>query len=362
MSANASAIESRLRFSVAQVPTVGTTTYVPLLDGFRAVSIALVILSHLLIYNPASYFLYRAGLACGYTGVSFFFVLSGYLITTLLLQEEEKKGHIQIGNFYLRRAFRILPAAYAFLFVLAGLAAAQYVAIPIHDFAASFFYVRNVIGRSHETAHLWSLAIEEQFYFLWPLFLVVVPQRRRVLAVTAVISSVCAWRMFLVFTGWASAGALYSRTDLRLDTVLTGCLLALLLQRRSHFTAGTLGPAASLAAGCAGLLIWKVIASEWARADALDSSLTAVSAALILYGLLNSHGFSRACLEGSMVVLIGRLSYGIYLWQQLFFGPAEAFSGLRIFPVNMLLTLAAATASFYFVEKPFLRLRERFVR
>ena len=342
----------------------GAVAYIPLLDGVRAVSIGLVIVSHLVIYNPNSYLAYKAALASGYTGVSVFFVLSGYLITTLLLREEERSGQICLSSFYLRRMFRILPAAYCFLVVLIALAAMRMVKVPFHDFASSFLYIRNFVGQSHETAHLWSLAIEEQFYLLWPLFLLYVAPQHRIRAVAVIIGSICAWRSLLTLTGWASVGALYSRTDLRLDSILMGCLLALLCQdqRIRHAMKNFISPELAILAGILGLVTWKTLSADMAHGAALDSTLTAGVIALSLYGLLYSKHPACVVLETKTMAIIGKLSYGIYLWQQLFFGPPnEALSAAREFPTNLVLTVAMATISYHLVEKPFLRLRERFV-
>ncbi|MEI2642233.1 MAG: acyltransferase [Candidatus Nanopelagicales bacterium] len=152
--------------------------YIPGLDGIRAIAVLAVLFYH-------SGMLFVPG---GFLGVDVFFVLSGFLISSLLLQEIERSGAVSFGQFYLRRARRLLPALFATLALSAVLvllfahdAAAQF----RHDAVASMFYVTNwwyifqdlsyfeAMGRPPMLQHLWSLAVEEQFYLLWPLALVV---------------------------------------------------------------------------------------------------------------------------------------------------------------------------------------------
>jgi len=131
------------------------SNYIPAFDGIRAIAILLVLFSHSVIYDQFNS-LRNIGLNLGYTGVSIFFVLSGYLITRLLIQEEEKNGKISLKFFYIRRAFRLLPALWLYLLVvfvlwIAGLLPNH----PWHSFLTSLLYIRNLIGSGHETDHIW---------------------------------------------------------------------------------------------------------------------------------------------------------------------------------------------------------------
>src|SRR5262245_18321747 len=148
------------------------SSHVPGLDGIRALAIGLVLFSHSVIYDEFTG-LRPFGLVAGYAGVAVFFVLSGYLITTLLLREEDRTGGISLILCYCRRALRLLPALWLYLFVVGAMwLAGGLPHHPWHSFLRSLFYIRNLIGRGHETDHLWSLSIEEQFYLLWPVVLV----------------------------------------------------------------------------------------------------------------------------------------------------------------------------------------------
>ena len=136
---------------------------IPSLDGLRAISITLVILSHLVKWKHIS--LEVLG-SYGALGVHVFFVLSGYLITNLLLHEYERSSTISLRDFYIRRAYRIFPAAFVFLVVVIILYWQQ---IRWYHAAAALLYVANMdMARPWIFGHLWSLSIEEQFYLLWP--------------------------------------------------------------------------------------------------------------------------------------------------------------------------------------------------
>jgi peptidoglycan/LPS O-acetylase OafA/YrhL len=333
----------------------------------RGISIALVLLSHLLIYrtpSPAEP-LMAGGLASGATGVTVFFVLSGYLITTLLLAEERERGRIGLRGFYARRALRIFPAYYAYLAVVVALTLAAVVPrAPLHDFAASAVYLRNFVGRGHETAHLWSLAVEEHFYLLWPSFLILVPPRRRLPATLGLIAAVVAWRTALVLTDSVGPGPLHVRTDLRVDSILAGCTLALLLARRGSAPLFRHSGPAALAAAAA-LAAWAVGYPRIPHAEAVGTTGTALLIALVLHHVVAApSGAMVRALSVAPLRAVGKLSYSLYLWQQLFLGTAlvAGIGGVRWFPLDLALTVLAALASYALVERPFLRLKDRFSR
>lgn len=179
-------------------PELPQRGYVSGLDGIRAVAVGLVLFSHSVIYDEFTW-LEPIGLGAGYAGVALFFVLSGYLITALLLREEDRTGGISLKLFYLRRSLRLFPALWLYLLIVwmiwrVGLLPHH----PWHSFVASLLYIRNLVGQGHETAHLWSLSIEEQFYLLWPLVFVAFPKRNRLRLVLALsgIFGITAWRVY----------------------------------------------------------------------------------------------------------------------------------------------------------------------
>jgi len=238
-------------------------TYIPALDGLRAVSISLVLLSHLMIAGQAfsghrSYFK-----EIGALGVSVFFVISGYLITSLLLHEEDKYNRINLKNFFVRRGLRLLPAFYFYLGVVYLLWLTGYVInIPWHDYVASILYIRNYFGRGYETGHIWSLSLEEQFYLCWPALLIFFSSRRLLLAGTFIVL-VCLWRSLLVFTGRINEWQLLQRTDVRIDTILLGCCLAIVARSSScEWLKRLLSRSEVAVAALVGLIVWNGAGGE----------------------------------------------------------------------------------------------------
>lgn len=337
--------------------------YLPALDGLRAISIAMVLFSHLIIYSPHHPVARRLATTMGATGVSVFFVVSGYLITTLLLKEEARTGRVDLRQFYIRRALRIFPAAYTFQLALLALTLLGVIAVPWHDAVASVVYVRNIVGRAHETAHLWSLSLEEQFYFFWPALFLWTPRHRRLRVAVAIVAAVVVWRSLLVEAGAVHAGHLYQRTDLRMDTILLGCAMALVLARREWRDAlARLAPRWLPLLG-APLLVG---VAYWAEGLPLGGRLEATGVALVIamlvhWVLVHRDAAAAAMLRRPAFVLVGRLSYSLYLWQQLFLGPREGpLATLRTPLLGLALALAAAVLSYHLVEQPVLRLKARF--
>jgi peptidoglycan/LPS O-acetylase OafA/YrhL len=342
------------------------------LDGLRAASISLVLLCHLMPHESVSgYFRFLASV-CGSTGVSIFFVISGYLITTLLIQEEERTGRIDLRDFYVRRILRIFPAFYLFLTVVLLLDLAGMVDhAPAHNYLACVLYIRNFFGRGYETSHLWSLSIEEQFYILWPSLLVLVAARRRLPLAAAIIASVCVWRSFLVLSGRVSSSALtdaalYMRTDLRIDTILAGCALAL-VSRTSGFrrvNAAILSRRWVFWLACPSLAAWVLFARHIPYSAGVEGTVSSLLLVVLLNWFLhNDHSWLGRVLQTPPALVLGKLSYSLYLWQQLFLGPKTAnLSGIRQFPLNLCLTVLVAVASYFLVEKRFLAIKDRYFK
>ena len=195
---------------------------VPALDGVRAAAILLVLFGHTIHskYLPL-------GVLFGQYGTSLFFVLSGYLITAVLLADEARNGRVQLMRFYRRRAFRILPALTVFLLVLAALAAIGLLEKPNRvTWIASTLYFRNLAGTGWDTQHLWTLALEEQFYFIWPIVFVIF-RKHRLALIASVILGCTISRVIWINTDYRDIFDLLQRPDLRLDTFLIGGSMAL---------------------------------------------------------------------------------------------------------------------------------------
>lgn len=319
-----------------------TERRIPSLDGLRAISITMVILSHLVKWKHihgeiiGSY---------GALGVFVFFVLSGYLITNLLLREYERTGTVSLRNFYIRRAFRIFPAAFVFLAFVIPLFWKQMRLVHI---AAAIFYVANMdLTRPWIFGHLWSLSIEEQFYLLWP-FAVRKWYRHRILIVAGAFLATPVFQTFLyafhVHNGLLGSLPVYS------SELAIGCLLAIFAPRLPCIP----GWVAVVMLAAFIFLPWYPAISPLRTLFmlfVLRPILHVATAGLVLHVIQSPY---RA-LNWHPVAWLGRISYSLYLWQELFCSNAALHLGfLLVVPA-----IACACLSYYLVEQPMLRVRDR---
>ncbi|HET9877873.1 MAG TPA: acyltransferase [Candidatus Limnocylindria bacterium] len=338
---------------------VATVGRIPSLDGLRAVSITAVVLGHLggtqgfpaaLTAIISNDYVDLAGI-----GVRVFFVISGFLITRLLVQEVERHGRVSLRRFYLRRVMRIFPAYYAFIAGLCALAAAGLVQLTGSDLLHALTYTVNYDGgRSWSVGHLWSLAVEEQFYLLWPVALVAVGVRRAPAVALAVLVLVPVIRTVeYLFLRNDVIGNSFQTTA---DALAVGCLFALgehTLLRRPQVTA-------IVDRG------WVIVGMLIAGVGLSVLSITAMAAGLSLtqfaigFGVLHLVRHPRSpfgrLLNWRPIAFVGVLSYSIYLWQQVFLNRSSS-AEFNAFPLNIVLALSVAVASYFLVERPVLRLR-----
>ncbi|MGD0212734.1 MAG: acyltransferase [Terriglobales bacterium] len=313
---------------------------IPSLDGLRAISISLVCVGHLTHAGPVPKFLSPYAL----TGVRVFFVISGYLITSILLHEYSETSTINLRQFYIRRAYRILPAAAVFmLFALVT----YWHDLRWYDIAAMLLYLMNFDpDRPWMVSHLWSLGVEEQFYFLWPSVLRKWYRHRvailvGVMVVAPIYSTVCFY--FQVPNGG------YGTFPAVADNLAIGCLLAILSSRIPKIP----GWAAFIML-VAVVLIPSFLPNTRTRTLAdlfvLNPILHFSIAGLVLHVIQSPYRI----LNIAPVMWLGRVSYSLYLWQEPFF-----FSQTRPPAHKMLLGVGLACLSYYLVEQPVLRLRGR---
>jgi peptidoglycan/LPS O-acetylase OafA/YrhL len=322
--------------------------YVPALDGLRGVAILGVLGVHLF------------GLSGGFYGVDLFFVLSGFLITTLLLEEHDRTGRVSLRAFYIRRARRLMPALCAVLVLIAVVGPLYYSPALLASIVASGLYAANIVrgfGTSDflnatPAAHLWSLAQEEQFYVLWPVALL---SLRRRLTERRLMTLLAAGFVLLVLyrAGLAVAGAgwhrIYYAPDTHMDGLVLGCLVAC-ARRRGLTTVPAL-------AGCAAFAL--VVAAFALGAQTVPWSVGGMpvveiaAAALVLAAL--SPGPVSLALSARPLVWIGALSYSLYLWQI----PAMWLTGWDDRWGALALTAALTLVSYYVIERPFRRPRAR---
>jgi len=359
-----------------------TRRVIPSLDGLRAISIAIVVLSHTKTLLPAALVnsgLFRYVIGGGLHGVQIFFVISGYLITTLCLREFDRTGHISLARFYLRRALRIFPPFYLYLGVVALLWAAAIQPQDISTFisAATYTIVYHPHPQGWLVQHAWSLSIEEQFYLLWPVALLVTLRRNPALRLSALLLVIMPVARIALLTIFQAHSADHNRAIVNssaIDMLMVGCLLALLGSKSewrdrsarwsTRRSAQWISGSATASAAITGLLLVpyanaKLATTPFANAvEALGYTITALSIGAILqYVVTEPQSIAGRILNLSLLRHLGIISYSIYLWQQLFTMPTIKF-GLFTYP----LILAAAELSFWLVERPLHRLRARFER
>ncbi|KRF27085.1 acyltransferase [Phycicoccus sp. Soil802] len=318
----------------------GPLGYRPALDGLRGVAVLLVLAQH------AGLPYFSQG---GTVGVTLFFVLSGFLITSILRAEHEATGRIDLRGFYLRRARRLLPAL---ALLLIGVSAYLLVSHQsLLDVVLAAGYASNIAGAAGHNlgnlVHTWTLSLEEQFYLLWPLLLPVVARRRRPAVILAAVAAlVVAWRVLLSSSG-TPVERIYFGPDTRADAIVLGCALAFAL---ASIPVGRLRLAA---AGSAVLVAGLCAARPESSLSWLLPLVTVASVVLVAYAARST---SRL-LTWRPLVATGRISYGLYLWSF----PVALSVASRDLPLWVSATtitavsVALALASWFVVETPFLR-------
>lgn len=345
--------------------------YIRSLDGLRAVAVLIVVLSHAGV----------AGFGGGKTGVLVFFVLSGYLITSILLRELDRSGTLSLRRFYVRRFLRLYPALIAVTIVTALVSAIAFARSGNATAEASLLAIPSVLLYFNNWvpifvpgadmgffSHFWSLAVEEQFYIVWPLILLIVYRWRRVRAVLILASVGAALSILFKVLVWDGGGARQGGTDFASDGLLLGCALAAMLASwtiplwvgRALFWPALVGLALATALGFSG----SGDPAAYELFGRLYWPVAAVSAAFIVLGLATNSAprYVRRVLESPVLVYLGRISYGIYLWHILVLTAARSFtdSPLLLASITLVGAIAVASGSFYFVERPFLRKKIRF--
>lgn len=349
--------------------------HVPALDGLRAVSAALVVgfhLSTLVLVDGG----FRDLLRGGFLGVDIFFVLSGFLITALLLAESEENGAISLRSFWWRRALRLLPVLYVFLaaVLLRAALAGHDRRLAVRSVASAAFYVLNYQPDSivqtnllPEVGPLWSLSVEEHFYFVWPIAVAALAAVRirpiafmALVAALVVLVSARRYHLYVQADG-ANWFLLYIRTGTRADGLLVGALAAL-VWRHWRIPSGALAVLATAAAAFAAWWAWTV----GIGAPVLNKggyTVYAVASAAIVLALVDGRWPGTRLLEWWPLQAVGRASYSLYLWHMLAITMVVSVGSGWPMPVRLAaavgLIATFTVASWFCVEVPVRRWRER---
>jgi len=342
------------------------------LDFWRGVGILMVIAHHLFYFHFSAFRIFAASVPIGAFeqilwwanqvligfseragpwGVKFFFIVSGYIITLLVLREEEKYGRLRIGTFYVKRLFRILPPYLFYLFGISIFAALSWVALPSSDvLTAGAFLCNTVLPCGWFVVHTWTLAIEMQFYLVWPIFFIILPVRHRCLFLTILLAVLYICSAFGVFVtrGWIDNALSFS-------CIVLGALCALypnlraMLQKYGFWYIGAIifiiGSVYLFGFGEVARVIYRITT---------PIVLTALIFSTYQYKrLIRSWVFTA-------VASIGLVSYSLYLWQQVFLAPSEQYLSPSILQ-NFLFMIVCCLFSYYAVEKPFIRLKKSFL-
>jgi peptidoglycan/LPS O-acetylase OafA/YrhL len=335
----------------------------PELDGFRGCAVLLVIVSHTIGFRH-----WRGNrLEFGGLGVLCFFVLSGFLITGLLCAEERRSKTISVKHFYFRRAFRILPAALVYLATITVLKLVGLVTdLSWRAIVYAALFVANNTGGGVSVNQFWTLSLEEQFYLVWPLLFVLLGRRRLFAPALGVIVAVWVYRAVAIsLAPWDyGMGIFEHRTDFRIDSILAGCALALFIDRRpadSRFASvARWGTHSALLIPA--LLLWTVCCE---RTPFLPVHLT-VQTVLVCCLLFQATRFPNsvlgAVLRNPLLRFAGLVSYSLYLWNELFLCTRLPDWGvIRRLPLSLVISVVVAVLSYFFVERPFLRMKRRLV-
>ncbi len=350
------------------------------LDGARALSILLVLIAH----GAGAYGLQAVGAQhdllehLGQLGVSIFFVISGLLITWLMIKERDATGSVSLSSFYIRRALRILPVFCLLILSVSILKQFKFISITWVDIFRALSFTHNYplhlhadIDYSWWLHHTWSLSLEEQFYLVWPSLFVFLPKRisPRLAVVLAFAGPLL--RLMNYFFLPAFRGAENGAFHTRIDILMVGCAAAFLLhspRSRLRIHAIPVWPALLISALFL-LVIDPYIAHHVTKhsffAHLLILIMPTLEGLAIVISLLvliaGKHGTAFQLFNLPVFNHIGRLSYSLYIWQQLFLLHDSARTLLSI-SLRMALIYLVARCSFHFLEQPFLKLRSRFRR
>ncbi|MBY0518097.1 MAG: acyltransferase [Bacteriovoracaceae bacterium] len=347
---------------------------IPSLDGIRALSCVLVILGHL-SYLYVDFFTKHLGHTWGtslafaignqYAGVTFFFVLSGFLITNILLTEIKRTGVIDFRTFFLKRVFRIFPAYYFYFFaIVLFYQFNQWTTYSSQDVWSILTYTHNYFSDKNpwHLGHFWSLAVEEQFYIFWPIVFLLSYRKMGIKLPILIVLISPLLRVMTYFLFPDLRGRISIMTHTRMDSLLIGCALAYLYQA-NHFLVFYNFIKKYKLHFLAFLQIFffsRIFNTLFKGAYnlTLGFTLDELSMCVLIVFLTNKENILFKWFNNPIVIHLGVLSYSIYLWQMPFVWKELGMANLVLRIVGI---YVCALLSFIFVESPFMELRKKMV-
>jgi len=367
-------LKTKLFAEVTEVPAILQGSYYPSLDGLRGIAIIMVIIYH---FGANHFFRPFHFLFNGELGVNIFFVISGFLITTLLLKENIKYGKVSFKRFYTRRALRIIPVAYLFLMVMIVLNSIFKLGLTTSNFLSAGLFYKNVPFQSDDyTGHFWSLATEIQFYLIAPYILISNVNRYCVLALSIVMLT-----LILSLLGFYCPGFLHSNPIVYRVTqvcmyffwngpfaVFIGSLFAIFLFK------GVISIKKGSSNYVLSFLLLLIILTISNKLSLLYYKYISEFIAAILTGwiivlCLKGRSLLSGTLESRVLVRIGIISYSLYIWQELFIGtrtfpvwvqPFHSYPLWLFITLKLLCVFVIAFTSHYLFESKFLRIKKRY--
>lgn len=319
------------------------------IDGFRGIAASLVVFSHATAFRlsgasyPFSHVSQRLAVSLSEIAVQIFFVISGFIITSLLIREENSNKYINIVAFYARRSFRILPPL---LFFMCGAMLARrqgWISFPTETLGNALLFTCNtgLTDCQWWVAHTWSLAVEEQYYLAWPIMFALLRKRWRMIFLSFSLASLLS--MYWVFPhSWHS-------NFISFACIAAGALFALSAEAQVKVKAS------------ANWLLWALVVALLVVGPLVDPLFRTVQflmPALILYLIFTGSeiGIVRAFLESRVVQFLGYVSYSLYLWQQLFLADPDLYAGS---PIPLVGLVIASGVSVMFIERPSIVIGQR---
>ena len=346
---------------ITEIPPVLDQKKYPSLNGLRGISIIMVIVHHFILLYSINFI----NLAyIGPLGVNIFFVISGFLITTLCIKEKALTGDLSLKTFYLRRIFRILPVAYLYILIVAILNYVFKLHIAALNFVAAILFIADLsffrrIKFDWDLAHYWSLSVEEQFYLIFPVF---IKKKFSLFVLLILIVAFCPPIFFWLQVNIGSLNngifASFTRFLSKFQGIAIGCLFSVLLFK-GYLNFGKLSLIITLVS------IFMIFYIKFDPFESLSSTffnlLISIFTGLIIVNNIHPQqtNLIYKFLNLKLLNFIGILSYSLYIWQQLFLSNDPRFP-LSKYPVNLIFVVLVPIVSYFVYERYFLRLKSRF--